>query len=107
MDRADLAHRLGESGAIVDHSAVDDDRHMPAQGRLVVEHIGARLRIAGEHVVEDLAHGRAGCLDVRADDVTLDVLREYDLGHGVTLLPITAPCMSGFFPPFGKKATAG
>ena len=45
--------------AIVDALPVDEDHHVLAQRRLVVEHVGAGAGIAGERRLERLAHGAA------------------------------------------------
>ena len=52
--------RIGQARAVADELAIDEDRHVPAQRRLVVEHVAARLRVRGEDVVQHLAHGAPG-----------------------------------------------
>ena len=45
--------------AVADYFAVDEDRHMFAQRRLIVQHIASGARIAGEQIVQHLAHAVA------------------------------------------------
>ena len=79
--RLELVHGIGEVGAVADHPPVHEDRHVPAQRRLVVEHVAARLGIVGKDVVQHFAHRAPGSLGFRAGDVALHVGREHDLGH--------------------------
>src|SRR5947209_8710112 len=59
----------------------DEDRHVLAQPRLIVEHIGAGLRVLREHILQNLAHRTAGGLGVGTCYVALNVGREDHLGH--------------------------
>ncbi len=75
------SHGIGEPRAVADHPPVDEDGHVLAQRRLVVEHVAARLRVVCEDMVENLAHGAPGGFRLRAGDMALDVGREDDFGH--------------------------
>ncbi|MFY9700279.1 MAG: hypothetical protein WAK34_18505 [Rhodoplanes sp.] len=59
--------------AIGDYPAIDEDRDVLAQNRLVVEQVAARLWIARKNAVKNFTHGTAGGLRLRAEDVSLDV----------------------------------
>src|SRR5262245_16132538 len=63
VDLAVGADAVREAGAVADRLAVDEHRHVLAQGTLLVEHVGARPRVLPEDALEGLADGLA--LDVR------------------------------------------
>ena len=79
--RLELVHGIAEVGAIADHPPVHEDRHVPAQRRLVVEHVAACLGVGGEDVVQHFAHRAPGSLGFWAGDVALHVGREHDFRH--------------------------
>src|SRR5262249_26548671 len=81
VDGACVCDGVGQPGAVADHLPVDEDRHVTAQRRLVIEHIAARLRVVREHLLQHITHGRPGGFRRRATDMTLDIGREDDLGH--------------------------
>src|SRR5262245_8954146 len=81
VDAARLVHGVAEMGAVADHSPVHEDRHVPAQRRLVVEDVSAGLRVGGEEVVQHCANRATASLGCGAGNVELDVGREHDLGH--------------------------
>ena len=76
------SHGVGQSRAIADHPAIDEDRHVFAQSRLVIEHVAARLRIVRENRFKNVPYGAAGGFGFGQCHVPLDVGREDDLGHG-------------------------
>src|SRR5262245_24053608 len=82
VDGTRLGDRVGQARAIADHPAIDEDGHMFAQSRLVIEHVAARLRIVRKNRFKNVAYGTAGGFGRRQRDVPLDVGREDDLGHG-------------------------
>src|SRR5262245_12875173 len=81
VDAARLVHGVGEMGAVADHPPIHEDRHMPAQRRLVVEDVSAGLRVGGEDIVQHFANRAPGNLGFGAGNVALYVWRERDLGH--------------------------
>jgi hypothetical protein len=81
MDRAACGNGIGQTRAIPDGAAIDEDRHVPPQGGLVVKHVGSRLGIGGEHVVQYFPHAAAPGLGLRALNVPLNVLGEDDPCH--------------------------
>src|SRR5262245_42342460 len=56
---------------------------MPAQRRLVVEHIAARLWVVREYLLQHLAYGCPGGFRRRTADMALDIGREDDLCHQI------------------------
>src|SRR5262245_47799993 len=118
VDGTRLGDRVGQARAIADHPAIDEDGHMFAQSRLVIEHVAARLRIVRKNRFKNVAYGTAGGFGRRQRDVPLDVGREDDLGHGSRSLIALAyraslgwhPRVSrrdGTFPPAASALVAG
>src|SRR6266545_2959142 len=98
VDGARFAHGIGEPRAIADHSTIDEDRHVLAEPRLIVEHVTARLRIFGKHSFKNVAHGAAGGFALRQRDVALNIRREDDLGHGLWSLGRANVGLNRLFP---------
>src|SRR5262245_8876539 len=81
VDAARLVHGVGEMGAVADHPPVHEDRHVPAQRRLVVEDVSTGLRVGGEDIVQHFANRASGSLSLGTGHVALYIGREHDLGH--------------------------
>ena len=73
MDGAGRVDSVRKAQAISNGPAIDEDRHMLAQGGLVIEHVAPRLGVLGENVVQDFTHRPPRTFGVRAEDVALDV----------------------------------
>jgi hypothetical protein len=90
IDRAGRRNWIAQPGAVAERLAVDDNRHVSAQRRLIVEDVSAQALVAAKDVVEGLAHGRPLRLGLRAIDVPLQIDGEKDSSHAVELAPVTA-----------------
>src|SRR5262245_26884563 len=81
VDKARLVHWAGEMGTAADPPPVHEDRHVPAQRRLVVEDVSTGLRVGDEDIVQHFANRAPGNLGLGAGNVALYIGREHDLGH--------------------------
>src|SRR5262249_53357762 len=72
---------IGQSDAIPNGTAVDKDRHVPAQRRLFIKHVGSHLRMGRETITQNFPHAAAGGLGLRTNHMTLNIRGEDDLCH--------------------------
>src|SRR5436190_21280256 len=85
IDLACRGDRIAQMHAILDARAIDDDRHVLAQCRLIVEHIAAGAIVDGENALKHLAHGPAFRLARRAIHMAPEIGCEDDLCHSPNL----------------------
>lgn len=83
MNASAIVDRIGERDAITDRLAVHENHDVLAHFAAFIEDIAPKAIHVGEDGFKHLAHGSARPLPWRAGDVALDVLCEFDVGHGV------------------------
>lgn len=83
MNAGALVDRIGQRDAIADRLAVHEDHDVLAHFAPFIEDIAPQAIHVGEDSIKHLAHGTARPLPWLAGDMALNVLREFDVGHGV------------------------